>query len=78
MQETGVPSLGRKIHGEGNGNPHQYSCLGIPMNRGAWWTTVHGVTKVGHDLVTKQPHLYNNRIMLNVRRTYKTRKQMDV
>ena len=60
MHETQVRSLGRKIHGEGNGNPHQYSCLGIPMNRGAWWTTVHGVTKVGHDLVTKQQqqHLF--------------------
>ena len=27
----------------GNGNPLQYSCLGNPMDRGAWWTTVHGV-----------------------------------
>ena len=31
--------------GEGNGNPLQYSCLGNPMDRGAWSTTVHGVTK---------------------------------
>ena len=31
--------------GEGNGNPLQYSCLGNPMDRGAWWVTVHGVTK---------------------------------
>ena len=30
-----VPGLGRSP-GEGNGNPHQYSCLGNPMNRGAW------------------------------------------
>ena len=30
---------------EGNGNPFQYSCLGDPMNRGAWWATVHGVAK---------------------------------
>ena len=35
--------LGRSP-GEGNGNPLQYSCLGNPMDRGAWWTTVHGVT----------------------------------
>ena len=28
--------------GEGNGNPLQYSCLGNPMDRGAWWATVHG------------------------------------
>ena len=31
--------------GEGNGNVLQYSCLGNPMDRGAWWATVHGVTK---------------------------------
>ena len=31
--------------GEGNGNPLQSSCLDNPMDRGAWWTTVHRVTK---------------------------------
>ena len=31
--------------GEGHGNPLLYSCLGNPMNRGAWWATVHWVTK---------------------------------
>ena len=31
--------------GEGNGNPLQYSCLGNPMDRGAWWATVHGIPK---------------------------------
>ena len=31
--------------GEGNGNPPQYSCLEIPMDRGAWWATVHGAAK---------------------------------
>ena len=30
---------------EGNGNPFQYSCLGNPVDRGAWWATVHGVAK---------------------------------
>ena len=30
---------------EGNGNPLQYSCLENPMDRGAWWAAVHGVTK---------------------------------
>ena len=39
-----VPGLGRSP-GEVNGNPHQYSCLEDPMDRGAWWATVHGVTK---------------------------------
>ena len=32
-------------YGEGNGNPLQYSCLENPMDRGAWWATVHGVVK---------------------------------
>ena len=31
--------------GEGNGDPLQYSCLENPMDRGAWWATVHRVTK---------------------------------
>ena len=39
-----VPGSG-KSPGEGNGNPLQYSCLGNPMDRGAWQTTVRGVTK---------------------------------
>ena len=34
-----------KSPGEGNGYPHQYSCLENSMDRGAWWTMVHGVTK---------------------------------
>ena len=43
-----IPGLGR-FSGEGNGNPLQYSCLGNPMDRGAWRATVHGVTKNQHD-----------------------------
>ena len=31
--------------GEGNGTPLQHSCLGYPMDRGAWWAAVHGVAK---------------------------------
>ena len=49
--------------GEGSGNPPQYSCLENPMNRGGWQTTVHGVSRAGHDLVTKPPtrfHLDSN------------------
>jgi len=41
---AGDPGLGRSL-GEGNGNPLQYSCLKNPMDRGAWWVTVHGVAK---------------------------------
>ena len=39
-----IPGSGRSP-GEGNGNPFQYSCLENSMDRGAWWATVHGVTK---------------------------------
>ena len=45
-QETQVRFLGREDSpGEDNGNPFQCSCLDNPMDRGAWWATVHGVTK---------------------------------
>ena len=39
-----IPGLGRSSGG-GNGNPLQYSSLENPMDRGAWWALVHGVTK---------------------------------
>ena len=49
-----IPGSGRS-HGEGNGNPLQFfSCLGHPMDRGAWQPIVHGVAKSRHDLVTEQ------------------------
>ena len=39
-----IPGLGRSP-GEGHCSPLQYSCLQSPMDRGAWWATVHRVTK---------------------------------
>ena len=39
-----IPGSGR-TPGEENGNPLQYSCLENPMDRGAWWATVHGGSK---------------------------------
>ena len=39
-----IPESGRSP-GEGNGDALQYSCLGDPMSRGAWWAAVHGVIK---------------------------------
>ena len=43
--DTGsIPGLER-APGEGNGNPLQFSCLGNPMDEGAWWAKGHGVTK---------------------------------
>ena len=41
---SSVPGSGRSS-GQGNGNLLQYSYLGNPMDRGSWWTIVHGVTK---------------------------------
>ena len=38
------PGSGRSP-GECNGNPFQYSCLGNPMDKGAWWARVHGAAK---------------------------------
>ena len=63
MQETAcdagdlgsIPELGGFLGGEGNDNPLQYTYLGNPMDRGAQQATVHGVTRVGHDLASK-PH----------------------
>ena len=52
-----VPGSGRPPGG-GNGNPLQYSCLGNPTDRGAWWATVQGVTKSWTQLSTGSPKLY--------------------
>ena len=49
-----IPGLGRSP-GEGNGNPLQCTCLENPMDRGAWQSAVHGITRVGHNLATKAP-----------------------
>ena len=58
MQDNRFNPWMGKIHYKGNGNPLQYSCLGNPMDGGAWWATGHGVAKrpsgVASDFVTKQ------------------------
>ena len=43
--DMGLIPGSRRYPGEGNGNPFQYSCLGNPVDRGAWWAAVHVVTK---------------------------------
>ena len=43
------PRLGRSP-GERHGNPLQYSCLENPMDRGAWWATIHGVSRKESDM----------------------------
>ena len=45
----GLISGSARSPGEGNGNPLQYSCVGNPMDRGAWCATVHGSPRVRHD-----------------------------
>ena len=52
--DVGSPGSGRSA-GRGNGNPVQYACLENPMDRGAWQATVHGVARVGHDLLVTKP-----------------------
>ena len=39
--DSGLIPESRRSPGEGNGNPLQYSSLGTPMDRGAWWATVY-------------------------------------
>ena len=54
-----IPGSG-KCPGGGRGNPLQYSCLENPMNRGAWWATVHGVAKSQARLSTHKKEKNNN------------------
>ena len=62
-----IPGLG-KSPGGGNGNPLQHSCLGYPMDRGAWTATVHGVPKSQTQLSNwAHTHIHCSRV------TWKTR-----
>ena len=55
MRDAGmIPELERS---PGEGNPLQYACLGNPMDRGAWWTAVHGVTKCQTGLKRQSTHV---------------------
>ena len=54
-----------KHNGEGNGNPLQCSCLENPMDGGAWWATVHGVARVGHNFVTTKLYPHNYHFLIN-------------
>ena len=56
VRDTGsIPGWGRSPEG-GHGNPLQYSCLENPMDKGAWYATVHGVTKNGTRLKLLRMH----------------------
>ena len=56
--DAGLIPGSERSPGEVNDNPLQYSCLGNPMDRGVWWATVHGITRVRvrHDLATNNPN----------------------
>ena len=57
--------------GEGNGNALQYSCLGNPVDRGAWWAIAHGVTKeLDMTLATKQQQQQNAFYYFNSKHQY--------
>ena len=60
-----IPGSGR-FPGEGNGNPLQYSCLENTMDRGAWWATVHGVTKSWTQLSMRTHTTYIVTLTLNI------------
>ena len=62
-----IPGSGRSP-GEGNGNPLQYSCLGIPMARGAWWATVHWMAEELDltDQLSKQVQCIQNTLVSHV------------
>ena len=57
LRDTGSIPGSERSPGEGQGHPLQYSCLENPMDRGAWWTTAHGVAKSQAQL--KQLSMYN-------------------
>ena len=49
---SSIPGSGRSP-GEGNSNPLQYSCLGNPMDRGAWWLQSMGLQRVEYNLASE-------------------------
>ena len=59
-----IPGL-KRSPGGGNGNPLQYSCLENPIDRGAWWATVHGVTKSQTEVSTDLGTLSWGKILAN-------------
>ena len=64
-RDLGLIPGSERSPGEENGNPLQYSCLGNPMERGAWQVTVYGVTK---ELNTMERLNNNDNNMINMAR----------
>ena len=63
MQEMWVQSLGREDPLERNDNPLRQSCLENPMDRGAWWATVHRFTE--SDMTEATKHTLSVLLMTN-------------
>ena len=59
-----IPGL-RRSSGEGNGYPLQYSCLGNPMDREAWWARVHRVTKNWTQMEQLSTHAVEKKINIH-------------
>ena len=64
MQETQVRFLGWEDPLEKEMATHLDSCLENPMDRGTWWATVHGVTSVRHNLVTKEREILGTNMVV--------------
>ena len=56
-RQGSIPESGRSSGG-GHGNPLQYSCLENPMDRGAWWATIHGVAKTMYATEHARIHIF--------------------
>ena len=65
-EASSIPGL-RRSPAVGNSNPLQYSCLENPMDRGTWWATVHGATRVRHDWTTEQACMHTSFFCASIR-----------
>ena len=70
-----IPGSGRS-HGEGNGNPLQYSCLKNSMDRGLWQATVHGVAKSQTQLNT-HTHTHTHTLIALLRLLHPIKTEID-
>ena len=59
VRDTGLLPGSRRSPGGGHGNPLQYSCLENPLEREAWWVTVHRVTKSQTRLKRLSMHMFD-------------------